>query len=332
MTMNTKPLLYLSAEDVRRALPMADAISAMREAFTELSSGQVTLPTRGCLETSDGHGNALVMPCYSSALGMFALKTVTTFRANPGRGLPTVQALVILTDGTTGTHLAVMDGTSLTALRTGAASGLATDILAPADASAVAVFGAGVQARTQLEAVCCVRKIRRACVYDMDPTAADRFAAEMASQLGVPVERADTSARNLADADVVCTATSSSSPVFAADELSQPVHINAVGAYRPETAEIPAEVVCRARVVVDHEASALEEAGDLIGPLNQGLIPPSHISTELGEILLGRAPGRLPGCEMTLFKSVGVAVQDLYAAAKAVENARRLGLGVELHI
>lgn len=330
MTMNTKPLLYLSAEDVRRALPMADAISAMREAFTQLSSGQVTLPTRQCLETPDGQGSDLVMPCHSAALGMFALKTVTTFRDNPGRGLPTVQALVILTDGATGTHLAVMDGASLTALRTGAASGLATDVLAPADAAAVAVFGAGVQARTQLEAVCCVRKIREASVYDMDPTAADQFAAEMASQLGVPVERADTSARNLADADVVCTATSSPSPVFAAEELSQRVHINAVGAYRPETAEIPAEVVCRARVVVDHEASALEEAGDLLCPLSQGLIQPSHISTELGEILLGQAPGRPPGCEVTLFKSVGVAVQDLYAAARAVENARRLGLGVEL--
>ena len=326
----TPPLLYLSAADVRRTLPMADAISAMREAFAQLSSGQVTLPARDCLQAPDGHGVDLVMPCYSALLKMFSLKTVTVFGDNPQRGLPTIQALIILTDAETGSHLAIMDGASLTAIRTGAASGLATDLLARPDAAAVAVFGAGVQARTQLEAVCCVRSIRRVSVYDTNRAAADRFAAEMTDHWGVPVERADTSARNLAEADVICTATSSSQPVFAENELPRGAHINAVGVFQPHMAEIPAAVVCRARVVVDHRASALEEAGDLLGPLRQGLIQQTHIGTELGEVVLGHSPGRRHADEITLFKSVGVAVQDLCAAAKTLENARRLQLGVQL--
>ena len=309
---------------------MTDAITAMRKAFAQLSSGQVTLPTRQCLEAPDEHGVDLVMPCHSTVLRMFSLKTVTVFHDNPQLGLPTTQALLILTDGATGSHLSVMDGTSVTAIRTGAASGLATDLLAPSDAPVAAVFGAGVQARTQLEAVCCVRPIRRASVYDPEQAAADRFAAEMTDRLGVPVERAATPARNLANADVICTATSSSQPVFADNELPARVHINAVGAYRPDMVEVPAATVCRARVVVDHRASVLEEAGDLLQPLRQGLIQRSHFGSELGDVVLGRSPGRRSADEITLFKSVGVAIQDLCAATMALENARRFDLGVPL--
>jgi len=325
--MNTEPILYLSAADVRRALPMTDAIAAMREAFAQLSNGQAAMPLRQHLPAPDEQGAALVMPCHSTAQRMFSLKIVTVFPGNPRRGLPTIQSLVILTDGTTGAHLAVMDGASLTAIRTGAASGLASELLARPGASAAAVFGAGVQARTQLEAACCACNIRRARVYDPDPAATDRFAAEMAPRLGVPVERADTPARNLEDADVICTATSSSTPVFADNELPPGAHINAVGAYRPDMAEIPAAVVCRALVVVDHLASALEEAGDLLQPLRRRLIRESHFATELGDVVLGRSPGRRRDDEITLFKSVGVAIQDLCAAARALDNARRLGLG-----
>jgi ornithine cyclodeaminase/alanine dehydrogenase-like protein (mu-crystallin family) len=324
------PLLYLSADDLRRALPMRDAIGAMREAFCQLSSGQVTLPVRECLKAPAEHGVALVMPCHSTAQKLFSVKLVTVFQENPRQNLPLVQAVVTLTDGTTGEHLAVLDGTSLTAIRTGAASGLATDVLARPEAAVAAVFGAGVQARTQLEAVFCVRDIRRATVYDTDPAAADRFAAEMTEKLGLSVERAGSPAETVEDADVVCTVTTSPTPVFEDSQLAPGVHINAVGSYRPEVAEIRPATVCRARVVVDHRASALEEAGDLIGPMNQGLIDESHFSTELGEIVLGRSPGRQSADEITLFKSVGVAIQDLCAAAQALKNARRLELGVAL--
>jgi ornithine cyclodeaminase/alanine dehydrogenase-like protein (mu-crystallin family) len=324
------PILYLSPDDVRRALPMPAAIEAMREAFRQLSSGQVTLPTRQRLEAPDEHGVALVMPCHSSAHKLFSLKLVTVFHENPRRGLPLIQAVVILADGATGEHLAVMDGASLTAIRTGAASGVATDVLARRDAAVAAVFGAGVQARTQLEAVCCVRSIRRASVYDLDATAAERFAAEMTQKLGLLVERAATPAETVKGADVICTATTSTTPVFEDGDLAPGTHVNGVGSYRPDMTEIPSAAVCRARVVVDHRTSALEEAGDLIDPLSRGLIPQSHVHTELGEILLGRSPGRRTADEITLFKSVGVAIQDLCAASAALENARRLGLGVRL--
>jgi ornithine cyclodeaminase/alanine dehydrogenase-like protein (mu-crystallin family) len=330
MTTRHETPLYLSAADVRRALPMADAVAAMREAFTHLSEDRVRLLPREHLPATGGRGMALIMPCHSMAKNLFSLKFVSVFEGNPRQGLPTIQALIILTDGATGSHRAIMDGASLTALRTGGASGLATDVLARPDAAAAAVFGAGVQARTQLEAVCCVRPIRRARVYDSDAAAAERFAAEMAERLGVPVERADTPAKALADADVVSTATSSTRPVFADHELPPRAHINAIGVYQLERAEIPPDTVRRARVVVDHLPSAFEEAGDLLGPLRQGLIQESHFNTELGDVLLGRAPGRCDADAITLFKSVGVAVQDLCAAARALENARRLGLGTPL--
>ncbi len=309
---------------------MSAAIEAMRDAFAQLSEGRVKLPMRQCLQAKDDQGVDLFMPCYSASSGVFSLKTVTVFPGNPRQGLPTIQALVILTDGATGSHLAILDGASITALRTGAASGLATDLLARADASAAAVFGAGVQSRTQLEAVCCVRPIRRVSVFDTDRDAAKRFAAEMTGALGLPVSAAEDPSHNVAEADVVCTATSSPVPVLPDDALRPGVHVNAVGAFHPDTAEIPAATVCRARVVVDHFESALEEAGDLLQPLRQGLIEQDHFRTELGDVVLDRAPGRSGEDEVTLFKSVGIAIQDLAAAAAVLDNARRLGLGVSL--
>ena len=209
-------------------------------------------------------------------------------------------------------------------------SGAATETLARPDAAVAAVFGAGVQARAQLEAVCCARHIGRARVYDVNAAGADQFAEEMSRKLNLPVERAVNSAQALEGASVVCTATTSATPVFQDHELAPGAHVNAVGAYKPNVTEIPSATVCRAHVVVDHRPSALEEAGDLLVPLKQGLIQERHFSTELGEVLAGRSPGRRNATEITLFKSVGVAIQDLCAAARAFENARRFNLGIEL--
>jgi ornithine cyclodeaminase/alanine dehydrogenase-like protein (mu-crystallin family) len=323
-------LLYLSATDVRRALPMRDAIAAMRDAFAQLSRGEVTLPTRLRLDAIAERGAALVMPCHSRVQKLFSLKMVTVFDGNPHHGLPLVQATVILTDGSTGTPLAVVDGASLTAIRTGAASGLATDLLARADSTIAAVIGTGVQARTQLEAVCCVRPIRLARVYSRNAAGADRFAVEMSRQLGLDVKRAESSSAAIEDADVICTATGSTAPVFEDRALPPGAHINAIGSYRPDMIEIPIATVQRARVVVDHRASALEEAGDLLASYRTGLIAESHFSTELGDIVLGRSSGRTSAADITLFKSVGVAIQDLCATTRALENARRLGIGTIL--
>jgi len=324
------PLLYLSADAIYRALPMREAVDAMREAFALLARGEVTLPTRLRLDAPAEHGAALVMPCHCTSQGLFSTKVVTVFDKNADRGLPVVQSILILTDGCTGATLAVMDGISLTAVRTGAASGLATDLLARSDAASVAVIGAGVQARTQLEAVCCVRAVRRARVYDRRVEAARRFADEMHERLGIGVEPAASPSEAMADAAVVCTATTSVTPVFDDRDVRPGTHINAVGAFRPGTAEVPAATVCRARVVVDHYAAAREEAGDLLAPLAAGLIDERHFDTELGQLVLGQKPGRTSTDEVTLFKSVGVAVQDLFAAARALDRAGHLGLGTPL--
>jgi len=223
-----------------------------------------------------------------------------------------------------------MDGTYLTALRTGAASGAATDLLARQDVHTAAIFGAGAQGRTQLEAVCAVRPIEAAWVYDVAPERAAVYAGEMSQRLSLPVRAAETPAGAVRQADVICTATTSSSPVFEDADVRPGTHINGVGAYTPQMQEIPVETVLRAKVVIDHRQASLAEAGDLLIPLRQGLMTEGHIYAELGEIAAGRKPGRASPEEITLFKSVGVAVQDVAAAGAVLKAARQLGLGTDL--
>jgi ornithine cyclodeaminase/alanine dehydrogenase-like protein (mu-crystallin family) len=325
-------LRFLSGEDVRRALPMAEAVEAMKRAFAALARGEAEMPPRTHLEVPRCQGNVLFMPCYLPGEGRLGVKVVSLFDANPGRGLPRIQAVVVVLDGTDGSPQAVIEGASLTALRTGAASGAATDLLARPDAATAAVFGAGVQGRTQLEALAAVRPIRRAWVFDADPDRAEAFAREMSETLGLVVAAARTPAEALRGADVVCTATTAKTPVFADGDLPPGAHLNAVGAYQPSAHEIPVETVERARVVVDHRASALAEAGDLLIPIQRGRFAAERIHAELGEIVLGLKAGRASDAEVTLFKSVGLAIQDLAAAAAVLDGARRLGLGTEVEL
>jgi ornithine cyclodeaminase/alanine dehydrogenase-like protein (mu-crystallin family) len=270
------------------------------------------------------------MPAYLADDDQLGIKIVSVFNDNPARGLPLIHALVVVVDATTGRPQAAMDGTYLTALRTGATSGAATDLLARPDARSVAIFGAGVQGRTQLEAVCAVRRIQQAWVFDLHPEQAQAYAAEMSDRLELPVDAAESAAEALRHADIVCTATTSSAPVFADADLQPGIHINAVGAYTPQMQELPAATVARARVVIDHRSASLTEAGDLIIPIQQGLIHEYHIYAELGEIAAGLKPGRMSDDEVTLFKSVGVAVQDIAAAGRVLAAAERLDLGVEV--
>lgn len=330
--MNTPDVpLQLSAGDVRRALPMREAIDAMRDAFTQLAQGGVILPPRSRMDATAEQCVALAMPCHSSALRLFSLKFLTLADRNRSRGLPLIHSVVFLADGADGRPLALLEGASLTALRTGAASGLATDLLARPEAASVAVFGSGTQARTQLEAVCCVRRIRQVRIYDSDAGSAGRFADEM-RRPGLDLETVASPAAALRSADIVCTATTAKTPVFEDRDVQPGTHINAIGVFQPDRAEVPAATVRRARVVVDHRASALEEAGDLLLPLRAGLIDREHMAAELGTLLLGGVAGRTSAGQITLFKSVGVAIQDLCAAARALDAARRMGLGTPLHL
>jgi ornithine cyclodeaminase/alanine dehydrogenase-like protein (mu-crystallin family) len=328
----TGRLRFLSARDVERALPVREAVEVMKEAFRQLSAGEAVVPPRTHIEAAESRGDALFMPSCLPAARRMGIKVVTVHRGNPPLGLPLIQAVMVVLDATTGSPLAVMDGTSLTAIRTGAASGAATDLLARPDTTVAAIFGAGPQARTQLQAVCAVRPIREARVFDSDAGRAEAFAREMASRLGIAVRVARSPSEALAGADVVCTATTSAVPVFADRDLAEGAHINAIGSYKPSVREIPGETVQRARVVVDHLPAALAEAGDLLIPMREGLIGRDHIHAELGEIVAGRKKGRESRSQTTLFKSVGVAVQDLAAADRLLANAERLSLGTELSL
>jgi len=328
--MTQRTLRFLSARDVAQALPMREAVEAMKDAFRQLSAGEAVVPPRTYIETRAPQGDVLFMPSYLPAAGRLGLKVITLFGGNAALGLPRIQAIMLVLDAATGSPLAVMDGTSLTAIRTGAASGAATDILARPDASVAAIFGAGPQAEAQLEAVCEVRPIRRARVFDANAGRAAALAREMAARLGIPVEASASASETLAGADVVCTATTSPTPVFADADLAPGVHINAIGSYKPSVREVPGETVCRALVVVDHRASAMAEAGDLLIPIAEGLIAKGTVFAELGEIIAGRKKGRESAGQITLFKSVGVAVQDLLAADLVLANAARLELGAEL--
>jgi ornithine cyclodeaminase len=327
-------MLVLTAREVREALPMRETIEAMKSAYASLSLGYADVPLRARLAVPPHHGLSLFMPAYVGAPNdeALAVKVVSLFPGNPSLGLAYIQAAVLLLDPATGQTLALLEGSSLTAIRTGAAGGAGVDLLARPDSRVVAIFGAGVQGRAQLEAACTVRKIEAAYVYDLNRNSAIALQEEMAGQGPIPkdLRLAESPLDAIADADVICTATTSSTPVFDDADLKTGVHISAVGAYTPEMQEIPAETVLRARVVVDSRAAALAEAGDLIQPLRAGRFAEQGIHAELGEIVLGHKTGRETATEVTLFKSVGIAVQDAVAASLAYRNAVRLGLGQEI--
>jgi ornithine cyclodeaminase len=307
----------------------------VKEAYIQLSMGQAVLPLRTPVEVEKRSAVTLFMPAYLAASDAMGAKIVSVFPENPSQGLPLIHAVVIVVDAETGCPVALMDGTHLTALRTGAASGAATDLLARPDARVAAIFGAGAQARTQLEAICTVRPIEKVWVYDTAPGAALAYVVEMKGH-GQPIPAdvavAASPAQAVGEADVICTATTSTTPVFADAHLKPGVHINGIGSYTPEMQEIPAETVARARVVVDSRSASLAEAGDLIIPLAEGLISKASIHGEIGEVAAGRITGRGSDEEVTFFKSVGVAVQDVAVAELILHRAAELGLGVEVDL
>ncbi len=327
-------MLVLTAEEVRKALPMPDAIEAMKRAYAAFSDGRAEVPLRARVPITPHQALSLVMPAYVRAPDgeALAIKVVSLYPQNPGRNLAYIQAAVLVLEPDTGRAQALLEGSSLTAIRTGAASGAAIDLLARGESRVLAVFGAGTQARTQLEAACTVRRIERVFIFDRDSGKAKALAAEMAGQGSIPgeIRAAATPAEAIQEADVICTATTSLTPVFEDRLVKRGVHISAVGSYTPEMQEVPQETIARARVIVDSRAACLEEAGDLIQPMRAGLFDASHIHAELGEIVLGRRTGRDSADQITYFKSVGIAVQDALAAQVACKNARRMNLGREV--
>ena len=327
-------MLILTADDVRKALPMNEAIQAMKDAYASLSNGTAVVPLRTRLPIPNSGALSLFMPAFvsSQAGNALAIKVVSLFPTNPSRGLAYIQAAVLVFDSGTGQAIALIEGSSLTAIRTGAAGGAAIDLLSRADSKVAAIFGAGAQGRTQLEAACNARKIETAFIFDADQEKARSFAEEMKGRGAITSDiRIALSAKEaIENADIICTATTSTKPVFDDKDIKAGTHISAVGSYTPDMQEIPAETIQRAKVVVDSRTASLEEAGDLIQPLRAGLFDETHIHAELGEVVLGRKQGRQSQNEITYFKSVGIAVQDVMAAQVALDNARKLNIGREV--
>jgi ornithine cyclodeaminase len=321
----------LSAADVRLAIDPIRAIEAMRSGFGQLSSGGANVPVRGQLASPDG--TTLLMPAYLGRTGDLGAKIVSVFPGNPDRGLPVVQGVVLLLDADSGAPLALMDGTELTARRTAAGSALSAELLSDERASVLALFGAGAQARAHIWALSAVRSIREIRIVSASDGSARRLADDLLAdaspgQSGVPAIRVMEDRREaLRGADLIVAATTSTRPVFDGNHVDPGAHVMGVGSYRPDMQEVDVTTVLRSRVVVDSRDAAWEEAGDLIVPLREGLIEESHVAAELGEIVNGDCPPGPDGHELTFFKSVGNAAQDVAIASAALSNARNRGLG-----
>ncbi|NES80823.1 MAG: ornithine cyclodeaminase family protein [Moorea sp. SIO2B7] len=312
-------LLILNTNDVRAALPMLKAIEAMKQAFGQLSAGNAKIPLRSSIATE--RGVTLMMPAYLQPSKDLGIKIVYVYGDNPNKNLPTVTATVLVFDPETGLPLALMDGNILTAIRTGAGGGLAADLLARKDAKVVALFGAGVQARAQLQGVMAIRNLERVNLISRTQIKAQKLAQEIANWENAPqVNLVETPREAIENADIVITATTSTTPVFDGNYLKEGTHITAVGAYTPQMQQVDAVTMQRAKVIVDSREACLAEAGDII-------IPQVTIDVEIGEIINGIKLGRQTDAEITLFKSVGVAVQDAVAAGVVVEEAQKMGLG-----
>ena len=310
----------LSAADVRIALPMPKAIDAMRHAYGQLSAGKVTAPPRQHISTEKGV--TLLMPAHLSERNEFGIKVVSVYDDNPNLDLPRITATVLVLDPATGLPKAFMDGSSLTAIRTGAGGGVAADLLARQDAKTVGLFGAGVQARAQLQAVMAVREIASVNLISRTTASAQQLATEISEWADAPaVNLVLNPEQVVAAADIVICATTSATPLFDGNALQPGTHITAVGTFVPEKREVDTTTIRRAdRIVVDSRDACLEEAGDLI-------IPNADIDAEIGEIVNGDQQGRQSDDDITFFKSVGVAVQDAVAGAVVLAEAEAKGLG-----
>jgi len=308
----------ISDEEVARSLPMTEAIDAMEQAFRQLDAGVVLMPQRSLLEVPEHGAVTYFMPAYSRATGMMSEKAVSVYPANAAAGKAVIQAVLTLFDGRSGTPVAVLEAGYLTALRTGAVSGLATRLLARPGSEVLGVLGAGVQARTQIWAACCVRPVGRVQVFS--PAIDSEWAALvefLKPRVSAEVVRAPCAAAAVELADIVITATTSRQPVLDGSWLRPGVHINAVGNHTPESRELDTATVAGSTVVCDHVPACMAEAGDLLIPLREGAVGEEHYRVGLADVVTGRAGGRTSAVERTLFKSVGLAVQDL-AAATAV--------------
>ncbi|MBI5166602.1 MAG: ornithine cyclodeaminase family protein [candidate division NC10 bacterium] len=317
----------LTARHLEVLLDMPEVITAVEQAFRELYRGSCVTPQRLALEVHDHRGMLLLMPSYLGESGALGTKIVSVYGENPKRGIPTVIATYLLCEADTGRPMAIMDGTYLTAIRTAATSAVATKYLARKDSQTLGVFGAGVQGRFHLWALLSVLPIREVRVYDPKAENVQKFAKELSERHRISIIIASRPQEVVNGSDVIVTATTSPVPVFDGRDLHPGTHINAIGAFTPETREVDSEAVLRSQVVVDSYQGAWAEAGDVLIPLKEGKITKDHIYAELAEVVAGAKEGRRSPEQITLFKSVGLAIEDTATAKLAYDKALQKGRG-----
>jgi alanine dehydrogenase len=323
--------LLLSRNDVMRVLEMPECMQVVEKAFAELASGTAVMPLRTNITPPDGL--ALYMPAYLKEMGALACKVVTVYKNNPKKhNLPTTIGKVLLQNPETGEVICIMDGGYLTAVRTGAASGVATQHLARKDKGQIAgIFGAGVQAKMQLWAISVARNLSKAYLYDVMDEPAKNFVTEMRKKLNLEVIRVD-SPEKILESDIICTATSSPTPIFDGKKVREGTHINGIGSHTPGARELDTDIIKRSKLVADSKEACLKEAGDIMIPLKEGQIKEDHIYAELGEIILRKKAARTSDSEITLFKSNGLAIQDAATAKLVYDKAMKAHVGVSIEI
>jgi ornithine cyclodeaminase/alanine dehydrogenase len=303
-------MLFLSDADIAKNITMHETIETVEQAFKEYAKGNVVLPPRSTIMVPKHNGSISFMPSYLTELNAQATKIISIYPDNKSKGLPTTAAWIVVNDPETGMVKAFMDATYLTAMRTGAITGVAAKYLAPKDAKTAAVFGAGVQGKTQTWAACTVRDIEKVYVYDLYPEARKKFAEDMSKQLGIEVIPAESGEEACRDADIVLTATTSPRPVLRREWMKKKVHVSAIGAFYPDWRELDTATVAESKLVIDDREGIEHEAGDILIPIQEGAITWSHVYAELKELVSGKKVGRTPEDTVTVFKSVGIAIQD----------------------
>lgn len=322
--------IVINQTQVADLLPMAECIQAMDDVFRALTAGDCIQPLRHILWLPEKAGALGTMPSYWHSAGMIGLKAVTFFPANEGTEHDSHQGAVLLYDAKNGRLVALIDGTSITAIRTAAVSGLATQWLAREDAATLAIIGSGVQAGQHLDAMIVARPIKTVRVFSKTPANARFFAATQAKKHSLPVTACESAEAAVTDADIICTTTSSRQPVVLGQWIKPGAHINAAGSSIALARELDALAVQRSRLIVDRRESALNEAGDFLIAKEEGAVTDDHILGELGDLLTGKVAGRTSDDDITLFKSVGLAVEDLAAACHVYRRAIELGIGTSV--
>jgi ornithine cyclodeaminase/alanine dehydrogenase-like protein (mu-crystallin family) len=325
-------MLILSQTDVERLLPLEQCIDVMGATLAALARGEAVLPLRTVIVVPDTTDAFAVMPAYLGSPRTVGAKVITVYPGNHGTQFDSHQGAVLLFDPDNGSLVAVIEASAVTTIRTAAVTAVATRALARENAATLAMIGSGVQAYAHLESMCAVRPITSVRVWSRNADHARSFARVASERFGLETTVADTCAGAVRNADVVCLATSAREPVLNGEWLTPGTHINAIGASQATAREVDSDAVVRSRLYVDRRESALNEPGDILVPLREGRITPEHIVGEIGEVLIGRVEGRRSDDEITLFKSLGLAIEDLAAASFVYAEAVRTGAGTSVEL